>query len=205
MENFKKYIKDNEKVEKHFFTGLNEKTLEQKFQYLKNHFDYYIMNSWNRLSTIANNVKIYNLGLSSEHIEKYFEICSVDDYFIKDLLYLAIEEFIELSNTLDVYFNGRSGGYLVLIPKFNYFKKWTHVYDIYNLSNIEDYESYLEYKKDENISSIDIENAYYTIKAFDKLCDVLRSNLINIIEDAKFDEYEETITQKRRYVKIWED
>ena len=205
MENFKKYIKDHEKVEKHFFSGLNEKTLEQKFQYLKNHFEYSLMNSWNKLYTIANNVKIYQLGLSNKHIDKYFELCAVDDWFINDLLYLAIDAFKEFSKDIDIFFNGRSNGYLVIIPNFYKFRKWTHLYDLYNLSNIDYYDTYLEYKKEENISCIDIENAYYTVKAFDKLCDVLRRNLIEIIEDAKIDEMEETTTKKVKYIKIWED
>lgn len=205
MENFKNYIKDFEKVEKHFFTGLNEKTLEQKFQYLKNHFEYYIMNSWNRLESIANNVKIWQLGLSSEHIDKYFEISAVDDSAIYDELQFEIQNFETISKGLEVYFNGRSGGYLVLIPKFDTFKRWTHLYDIYNLSDIEYYETYLEYKKEENIDRIDIESAYYAVKAFDKLCDVLRCDFINILDTAKIEETVETIIQKRKYVKIWED
>ncbi len=40
------------------------RTLNDKFNYVKNHYKYYTLNSWNGLCSIANNVKIYNLGLS---------------------------------------------------------------------------------------------------------------------------------------------
>ena len=49
LELIKEFIGDNKKEGKVFFTGLKEKTLEQKFQYIKNHYVYNVMNSWNRL------------------------------------------------------------------------------------------------------------------------------------------------------------
>ena len=66
LEKIKNYIKENQKIEKFYFTGLKEKTIEQKYQYLKNHCQYDIMNSWNNLESFANNVKIYNMGLTNE-------------------------------------------------------------------------------------------------------------------------------------------
>lgn len=45
LELIKEFIGDNKKEGKVFFTGLKEKTLEQKFQYIKNHYVYNVMNS----------------------------------------------------------------------------------------------------------------------------------------------------------------
>ena len=38
--------------------------------YLKNHTRYYTMNSWNRATSYAHNVKLYNLNLDNDAYEK---------------------------------------------------------------------------------------------------------------------------------------
>lgn len=43
-------------------------------EFLANHFRYYTMNSWNRLTSYANNVKIQNLSLSSEQASKAYDL-----------------------------------------------------------------------------------------------------------------------------------
>ena len=47
------------------------KTSKQKFNYLKEHFKYYTMNSWNGLASIASNVKVYNLSLTKEQRDRF--------------------------------------------------------------------------------------------------------------------------------------
>ena len=36
------------------------------FEFINNHFTYYTLNSWNGLQSIANNMKLYNLGLEGD-------------------------------------------------------------------------------------------------------------------------------------------
>lgn len=52
MEKLKNFIKDNRKVERLFYTGLTEKSIKQKREFIENHFTYYTMNSWNREKSI---------------------------------------------------------------------------------------------------------------------------------------------------------
>lgn len=169
----KDYLKT--KTEKHFYNGLKERTLEQKYQYLKNHYEYDIMNSWNGLKSIANKVKIYELGFSSDEDDKYYEIMSQDyeyfDYIYRDI----IEEYEKLTGT-DVFFNGRSGGYLVVVPSFENTHRNEHLFDYLGLSDIKYYDTYKDFKAENYNNSYknEIENAYYIVKAFDKLCDNLR-------------------------------
>ena len=106
IEELKKYIKEN-KTENFFYTGLNEKTLEQKYQYLKNHFEYDIMNSWNDLKSIANNVKIYNLNLTSDQQDRYFELDTIDPDFLYYEFINIIQEFEKITKT-KIFFNRRS-------------------------------------------------------------------------------------------------
>jgi hypothetical protein len=81
-------------------------------EFLNSHFRYDTMSSWNRMTSYANNVKLWNLGLSSEQLDKAFEI-------------IQAEYWEEISGPIDLFeerhhheftirTNGRSGGYLVL-------------------------------------------------------------------------------------------
>ena len=45
-----------------------------------------------------------------------------------------------------------------------------------------------------------LEECYFVLKAFDKLCDVLRADLINILNTAEIEE--ETILEERTYKRI---
>ena len=46
---------------KFYKTGIDITNDKQMFNFLKNHFEYWTMNSWNRLSSVANKVKLYDL------------------------------------------------------------------------------------------------------------------------------------------------
>ena len=148
IKSIKEYIKNN-KCEQFFYKGLKEKTIEQKFQYLKQHFTYDIMNSWNNLKSIANNVKIYNLGLTSEQQNKFFELQEVDDDFLYWEQKNIIEEFQKLTNT-EIFFNGRSSGYIVIIPKFETTKRWQHIFEWLGVEDITYFNNYREFKQEQN-------------------------------------------------------
>lgn len=82
-------------------------------QFLTKHFRYNTMNSWNRSTSYAHNVKVYNLGLTSEQERKLYEMIDTDEFYayIRDL----INEFaVQHNYRWQVGFNGRCSGYLVL-------------------------------------------------------------------------------------------
>lgn len=195
-----------------FFTGLKEKTLEQKFQYIKNHYVYNVMNSWNRLQSIANNIKIYNLELTNEQIDKFFELISIDEELLYANLQFSIEDFEDITNT-NIFFNGRSNGYLVIVPKFDQYNKRMNILDLFFDDNIYDYETLREFKKDSLDVSYgktnadineNLEQCYYLLKSFDLLCDLLREELIYILEKAEIKEEKEIVEQINKYVEIGE-
>lgn len=206
IKELKSYILENKRVENYFYTGVGERTLEKKFEYIKNHFTYNIMNSWNCLESIANKVKIYDLGLNNKQINKFWEILEVDNDYIYNDLNFIIKEFKNFTNT-DIFFNGRSDGYLVIKPSFETYKRHQNILDIFFSDNIYEYTTFKEFKKD----SIDsdycnyeneymnnkLENCYYLLKAFDKLCDCLREELIYILDNAEIEE--ETVVEEKIY------
>jgi hypothetical protein len=93
-------------------------TREGMISYLRNHFRYDTMSSWNRSMSYARNVKIYRLGLTPEQETKAFKFietpCALED------ISLIMHDFDENhGHEWQAGFNGRSGGYIVLYKGFN--------------------------------------------------------------------------------------
>ena len=89
--------------------------------FLKSHFRYYTMNSWNRSTAYANNVKIYNLGIEDKEVEdKIYSLA----YMSEDTadVFFDVHELIRgfvRDTGYDAGFNGRSNGYLVMYEMDN--------------------------------------------------------------------------------------
>lgn len=149
--------------------GIDITNDKQMFNFLKNHFEYYIMNSWNRLDTIANNVKLYNLNLSGDWCVA-LSLLERDSY---DEINIMINQWQEYHPGYEVYFNGRSGGYLVLKNKDNNY----HILPE-EIIEAEDYDEYKRYCKEfyGSVRANRNDLRFYTqlVQDFDKLCDDLR-------------------------------
>jgi hypothetical protein len=150
-------------------TGIDITNDRQMFEFLKEHFEYPTLNSWNCLYSIANKVKLYNLKLSGDWCTA-LSLLESGEY---ENLNWMIQEWEKEHPTYEVYFNGRSGGYLVLKDKdYN-----GHVLPDMIIDN-DNYEEYKECCRD-NYGSVKAnreELVYYTklVQDFDRLCDELR-------------------------------
>lgn len=151
------------------------------FEFINNHFTYYTLNSWNGLQSIANNMKLYNLGLEGDWTTVLDYLYDDNDigcigFQIRDL----VDEWEAKHPGYSLGWNGRSGGYLVI---YNHDRRNGTV----NFRNIlpEDltgYDNYEEFKetiKDYygwNVKDMIPELREYTelIRDFDKLCEDLR-------------------------------
>ena len=150
-------------------TGVDITNDKQMFNFLKNHFEYWTMNSWNRAKSIANNVKMYNLGLSGD--------------WYTALKFLEADEYYEIENMIrdwecdhyhyTVGFNGRSGGYLVLMGQHHndhVLPEWIVDCDTY-----EDYKDYCrEYYGTVKCNRPDLVFYVRLVQDFDRLCDQMR-------------------------------
>lgn len=86
---------------------------QEMVEFLKNHFRYFTMNGWNRTTSYANNMKIYNLDLPGETRDKLYDMLDIDEVWFR--LDLLKEDFaIAHGYQWQAGWNGRSGGYLVL-------------------------------------------------------------------------------------------
>lgn len=96
-----------------FFEEVDKRSKKAMIEFLSSHFRYPTMNSWNRRTSYANNIKIYNLGLSKETEDKLWKLLDCEEAYerINDLL----SDFGANHNWVwQAAINGRSGGYLVL-------------------------------------------------------------------------------------------
>ncbi|MDP3331848.1 MAG: hypothetical protein Q8S55_07625 [Methylococcaceae bacterium] len=80
--------------------------------FLKGHYRYDTMSSWNRLTSYANNIKFHRLGLPSEQEDKAYKMLDTDFW---EEIRSPIDDFTyDQGHHYTICSNGRSGGYLVL-------------------------------------------------------------------------------------------
>lgn len=150
-------------------TGIDITNDRQMFEFLKGHFEYPTMNSWNLLYSIANKVKLHSLGLSGD----WWVALSLLENGEYDTLHFMIHDWMTEHTGYEIYFNGRSGGYLVLKDRD------------YNGNllpeSILDSDTYEDYKERcrENYGSVranrdELVRFTKLVQDFDKLCDELR-------------------------------
>lgn len=142
---------------------------KQMFNFLKNHFEYCTANSWNRMSSIANNVKLYNLDLSGDW-GVALALLEAGEY---ETINMMISDWELEHRGYEVFFNGRNGGYLVLVDKDGYGPVLSD-----EIRMFDTYEEYKEWCRDEygSVKANRADLVKYTklVQDFDKLCDQLR-------------------------------
>ena len=99
---------------RHLFSRrVDKRSRAEMTAYLSGHFRYNTMNSWNRSTSYACNMKLYKLGLDRETEDKLWDMIQVPEFY--ERLNERIEDFNWQHNYLwQAGWNGRSGGYLVL-------------------------------------------------------------------------------------------
>ena len=103
---------------KQFYKKVDMRSREAMVAYLSGHFRYNTMNSWNQSTSYAHNVKAYNLGLSSEDIDKLYCLLDCSEFY--ERLSFFFNRFAKEHNFLwQAGFNGRSGGYIVLYQGYS--------------------------------------------------------------------------------------
>ena len=97
-----------------FYKEVNIKKRGEMTAFLKNHFRYHSMNSWNKSTSYANNIKLYNIDKPADiDSDNWLEMLWITDW--QEKLSSLLEDFGEKHNWLwQAGVNGRSGGYVVL-------------------------------------------------------------------------------------------
>jgi hypothetical protein len=91
------------------------RTKKEMIEYLSAHFRYHTLRSWNRMTSYAHNVKIYNLPWKSRDDEsKAYDLVSTAQ--AAPIVEKHLIEFNhQTAHRYSIINNGRSGGYLVLV------------------------------------------------------------------------------------------
>ena len=172
--------------------GININNIKQMFEFINGHFTYDTLNSWNRLESIANNVKLYNLHLDGDWSNAMGYLFDEDD--IGGLQYQISKKIRSWENIHPGYslgFNGRSGGYLVI---YNMDREGRVNFRSILPESISGYDSYEDWKESvkeygENVSDYKsiLQETTRVIQDFDKLCDTLR-DIVNTYSKMNYEE-----------------
>lgn len=170
-----------------FYTDVNTNDRNAMIQFLKQHFRYYTLNSWNQSTSYANNVKLQNLNIPKDKWELAFKLIfgeiECDDYELE--LHTILSDFT-IETGYAIGFNGRRSGYLVLYDTAYCGDKTKPT--IMPGHSIDQYE---DFDDPEEWSDQDLKNRVTLVSTFDKTCDAIRDMFLNILNN-----YEE-ITEKK--------
>ena len=161
--------------------GVDISNDKQMFNFLKNHFEYPTMNSWNHSYSIANNVKMYKLDLSGNWSTA---LCFLENGEYDSIIWM-IEDWCREHEGYRIFFNGRSSGYLVLCED----DSRSHVLSdaILDSDTYEDYKAYCkEYYGSVKNNHSELVFLTKLVQDFDKLCDRLRE-YCDILSNLKFE------------------
>ena len=97
-----------------YYKEIDKRYREAITAFLKKHFRYHTMNSWNRSTSYANNIKLYNIDKPRDiDQDKMWEMLSITEW--QEKLSDLLEDFGKKYNwQWQAGINGRSGGYVVL-------------------------------------------------------------------------------------------
>lgn len=97
-----------------FYKEVDKRYREEMISFLKRHLRYDTMNSWNRSTSYANNIKLHNFDKPSDIIDQsWWEMLDISEW--QERLSDLLEDFGRAHNWLwQAGINGRSGGYVVL-------------------------------------------------------------------------------------------
>ena len=97
-----------------YYKEVDKRYRETMTAFLKKHYRYHTMSSWNKSSSYANNIKLYNIDKPADiDSDNWLEMLWITDW--QEKLSSLLEDFGEKHNWLwQAWINGRSGGYVVL-------------------------------------------------------------------------------------------
>ncbi len=98
---------------KTFYQKVDLSSRSEMIQFLLRHLRYDTMNSWNRSTSYACNLKLHSLGLDAATLDKLYDMLETQEFF--DSQQVLRHQFgAEHLFRWQAAMNGRNGGYLVL-------------------------------------------------------------------------------------------
>lgn len=150
-------------MENHFYKAVDKRSREELVNFLQDHERYAVMSSWNCIKTFANNVKVHHLAIPRELQDRAYELVGEEGWEWRRQLNHRIRQFQrDQHDYYTIGFNGRSGGYLLLLGK---------KCDDLDTNPSEYHEKYYW--------SMDcLRSRVGLVQDFDRMCDIIREDLI---------------------------
>lgn len=170
---------------------------QEMVDFLKNHFRYDTMNSWNQSTSYANNVKLYNLDIPKKYKDKAYELISgnIDMSYYHDLVSDIMDQFNEKTG-YGMGFNGRSSGYIVLYTgEYDITKGRTVIYPGRSIDMYEDFDP-------DEWSMHDLQERVNLVQTFDYYCDKIRDAFLFVLDSCDIVETTETIVVSKKSLSV---
>lgn len=187
---------------KEYYIKVDLRSRKAMINFLKKHYRYHTLNSWNCSTSYANNVKVYNLGLTSAEEDKLYELLEMSEFY--DRISFYFDDFArEFNYQWQAGFNGRSSGYIVLykgyVKNSDYKSFYTECGRCGRDTRVNFSKPPLEYgtypgrsvDMGEDFSEWDIytlRERVLLVSRFDKMCDSILKEVKNIIENFQIEE-----------------
>jgi hypothetical protein len=165
---------------KKFFVEVDKSNKKEMIKFLINHVRYWTLSSWNKMSSYACNVKIYQMGFEREVSESLYNLTQLQEFF-DDLDYIFDNFFYDTNKQYRIGFNGRSNGYLVLYNNKS--------------GNSIDHTDILDWDIDQLKERVDL------VQTFDKAIDEYISCCVYTAKNAKIVEETYTVEKTRQVIK----
>lgn len=177
---------------KTFYQKVDLSSRSEMIQFLLRHFRYDTMNSWNRSTSYACNLKLHRLGLDAATVEKLYDMLDTQEFF--DSQQSLRQQFgIEHDYRWQAGMNGRSGGYLVLyqgeVRTDGDGKKQVVCYPGRSTDDGEDFEDW---------TTSEIRRRVRLVQSFDKLADALVQQAVDMAKHYSVEEEEYLVPQVRK-------
>lgn len=187
---------------KEYYIKVDLRSRKAMINFLKKHYRYHTSNSWNCSTSYANNVKVYNLGLTSAEEDKLYKLLEMSEFY--DRISFYFDDFArDFNYQWQAGFNGRSSGYIVLykgyVKNSDYksfytecgrcgrdtrvnFSKPPLEYGIYPGRSVDMAEDFSEW------DIYTLRERVLLVSRFDKMCDSILKEVKNIIENFQIEE-----------------
>lgn len=173
-----------------FTKEVNTEDRNEMITFLKNHFRYFTMNSWNGMTSYANNVKLYNLQLPESLRNKAYDFLDAECVGYQYDIDVLINNFYnETGYTAG--FNGRNSGYLVM-----YDTKKENGRLAVMAHGIDEYVDYEEWEDQE------LKTCTELVCKFDALCDDIRTTFIYYLENTNIGLVDVIRTETKKIARV---
>ena len=175
-----------------FYQKVDLSSRHEMTQFLLRHLRYDTMNSWNRSTSYACNLKLYGLGLDSATVDKLYDMLDTQEFF--DSQHMLREQFgRDHDYRWQAAMNGRSSGYLVLyqgeLRTDKEGNKQVVCFPGRSTDQGEDFEDW---------TTSEIRRRVRLVQSFDKLADALVQQAVEMAKQYVVEEEEFLVPQTRK-------